>query len=220
MVFLDTAFVAAAARGAGHAVTDAVAAVAEAPAKRAYESWIAAGGSHERGWFVLMESLLEHAGVPRESCPLLAQILRESHDQLNLWRRVPPGLADALDRARAAGIRVGIVSNSEGRLHEVIAHVGLADRFETIVDSGNEGVSKPDPEIFRRALARLGGIAPERAMYAGDIPSVDVTGARAAGMQAVLVDPFGFYPDYRDAPVVASVAELVDGLLAGRTFGP
>jgi HAD superfamily hydrolase (TIGR01549 family) len=217
VVFLDTAYVAAAARAAGYAVADDMAAAAEAPAKRAYEAAIAAGESHERGWFVLMESLLAHAGVAPESCKLLAQILRESHDQLNLWRRVPPDLADALDRARAAGMKVGIVSNSEGRLHEVIEHVGLRDRFEVIVDSGIEGVSKPDPEIFRRALERLGGIAPADALYAGDIPSVDVDGARAAGLRAVLVDPFGFYPEYRDAPVVASVAELVGGLLSGRT---
>jgi putative hydrolase of the HAD superfamily len=76
------------------------------------------------------------------------------------------------------------------------------------VDSALEGVRKPDPEIFRRALARM-GVSAERAIYAGDIPSVDVDGAHAAGMQAALIDPLDFYPDHTSSRRFASVAELV-----------
>jgi putative hydrolase of the HAD superfamily len=53
-----------------------------------------------------------------------------------------------------------------------------------VLISDGEGVSKPDPEIFRRALERLGTNASD-AVFVGDHPDVDVSGARAAGMKAV-----------------------------------
>ena len=53
---------------------------------------------------------------------------------------------------------------------------------------------------------------PSRALYAGDIPSVDVDGARAAGLRAALIDPLGFYPQHESSARFASVAELVDAL--------
>ena len=81
-----------------------------------------------------------------------------------------------------------------------------------MIDSHLEGVQKPNPEIFRRALTRL-GVPPERAIYAGDIPEVDVLGARAAGMEGVVIDAFGHYAG-TDWPRVGSVAELIDHLLA------
>ena len=75
------------------------------------------------------------------------------------------------------------------------------------------GGPKPDPEIFRRALTRM-GLRPEQALYAGDIPEVDILGARAAGMEAVLIDAGGHYRDQPQWPRLASVEELVTRLLA------
>src|SRR2546423_15622480 len=60
--------------------------------------------------------------------------------------------------------------------------------LEFVLDSSAIGVEKPDPRIFRMALERS-GLAPDEAVYIGDIYSIDVVGARAAGMQAVLLDP-------------------------------
>jgi len=138
--------------------------------------------------------------------------VRSAHDDFNFWRRVPAGVPEALDRARAAGMRLGIVSNSEGKLLSVLERVALAHRFDTVVDSHLEGVHKPDPEIFRRALERL-HTAADQAVFAGDIPDVDLRGAAAAGIAAVLIDPKGLYAQ-AGHPAVASVIELVDALLA------
>jgi putative hydrolase of the HAD superfamily len=60
--------------------------------------------------------------------------------------------------------------------------------LEFVLDSSEVGVEKPDPRIFRLALERA-GLAPDEAVYVGDIYSIDVLGARAAGMGAVLLDP-------------------------------
>lgn len=211
VVFLDMGAVADVARARGVWVDPDRLREVEGAAKRRYESELEAGGSHEAGWSLYLTTLLIEAGVDRSVAPSLIDPLRDAHEELNLWRRVPADLPDALERARALGLRVGVVSNSEGRLPELFAHVGLDGAFEVIVDSALEGIRKPDPRIFRRATERM-GVAPAEALYAGDIPSVDVDGAIAAGLRAALIDPLGFYPDHEASPRYASVAELVDAL--------
>jgi putative hydrolase of the HAD superfamily len=74
-------------------------------------------------------------------------------------------------------------------------------------------VEKPDPEIFRRALERL-GVPKQRAVYAGDVPEVDVSGARNAGMHGVLIDGPGHYAGEPQWPRAVSVQALIDELLA------
>ena len=134
-------------------------------------------------------------------------MLRTAHDELNLWRRVPDGLTEGLADAKRAGLRLGVVSNSEGSIAELLSHVGLGDVFEVVVDSGVEGISKPDPEIFHLALSRMGVEAGD-AIYVGDVPSIDVDGARAAGLSAILIDAFHHYPNYAAAPKIRAVTEL------------
>jgi putative hydrolase of the HAD superfamily len=134
-------------------------------------------------------------------------VLQAAHARKNLWRCVPADLPAALTRAQSIGVRLGLVSNSEGAIAALLGELGIAHHFEVIVDSGIEGVRKPDPEIFRRALRRMEVTAKE-ALYIGDVPAVDVEGARAAGMGAVLVDEYGHYPDFT-GPRVRSVAELI-----------
>lgn len=180
---------------------------AHGPAKREYEALLRSGGTHEAGWPVYGRALLRAAGVAEARAGDMVGALRAAHDVRNLWRRVPHEVPGALGRLREAGIRLGVVSNSEGAIEALLADVGLRPFFEVVVDSGTEGVSKPDPEIFRRALARMGA-RPERTAYVGDVPAVDVDGARAAGMDAILIDAFDHYPGYTGAPRIRSVAEL------------
>jgi putative hydrolase of the HAD superfamily len=194
----------------------------EGPAKRRYAALLDGGGSHEDGWHQLMSALLSEAGLPDPRLGPLVRRLRSVHDAFNLWRRVPPGLPTAFDRARASGMRLAVISNSEGKLDDLFERIGLAGHFEAVIDSALEGVRKPDPEIFHRALRRL-RVPAHRAFYVGDIPEVDVAGAHAAGMPAALIDPFHFYPDYADAPRLDSVAQLVDTWLTReptRRHGP
>jgi putative hydrolase of the HAD superfamily len=184
---------------------------AEAVAKRRYEEILRQGASHEGGWLLYMRALFEAAGLSADDAARVADAAKREHERFNLWRKVPDGLIAGLMRARAAGVRLGIVSNSEGALLALLERVGLAEHFETVVDSGLEGVRKPDPAIFRLALARM-GIGPEGVLYAGDIPEVDVVGARAAGLDAVLIDTLDHYPSFQDAPRFNSVLALLEAL--------
>lgn len=188
---------------------------AEPVAKRRYEEDLGAGLSHADGWGRFMARLVEAAGLPLAEAEASVPRLRAAHDAFNLWRRVPEDLPAALSRARAAGVATGIVSNSEGKLAELFERLGIARWFDVVLDSGVEGVQKPAPEIFERALTRL-GVRAEDAVYAGDIVSVDVEGARRAGMRAVLVDPFDHYAGVEGVVRVKSVAEIVDAMLVGR----
>jgi HAD superfamily hydrolase (TIGR01549 family) len=212
VIFLDHEAVASAAARAGVAVDARVLREREVAAKDRYAAAMTHGVSHEDGWHLFMAVLYEAAGCDPSSADRAAREARRAHEELGLWRTVPAELPEALARVQRAGVRTAIISNSEGKLESLLRRLGVDHLFEFVLDSGIEGVRKPDPEIFRRALAR-GGVRPEEALYAGDIPEVDVDGPRAVGIDAVLIDPWDHYPDYRAAPRFASVAELV------RAFG-
>lgn len=110
----------------------------------------------------------------------------------------------ALGRLKAAGLRVGIVSNHVWRLPEVVEALGLGPLVDFVVTSARAGYRKPHPEIYRLSL-EAAGCSPEAALFVGDSPSHDVEGPRAAGMHAVLIDRKGRYP-HLDA--IHSLAEL------------
>ena len=167
----------------------------------------------ERGTVFLL-TLFERAGVPAGRSDELKAALLELHRRTHLWGATEPGTAEALARLKRAGLRLAVVSNSDGRATAALAATGLLDAFEFVIDSGEVGVEKPDPRIFQIALDRLGVSATET-LYVGDLYEVDVVGARAAGLDVVLLDPAGAHAG-RDVRTVRSVAELADGLLAAH----
>ena len=166
-----------------------------------------------------LEALFLMAGVPGERLPQVRDTLLALHQERHLWSGFDPGTPAALDQLRAAGFRLGVVSNSDGRVDEALLAAGLHGRFEVVLDSQLVGFEKPDPRIFAEALRRLGMPAADT-LYVGDIYEVDVVGARAAGMPVVLLDPLGNHQG-RDVPTVPSIAELAGQLLRDpRPFMP
>lgn len=95
---------------------------------------------------------------------------------------VPP----ALELARARGQRVVVVSNWDVSLVSVLDRVGLAPWLDAVLTSAQVGARKPSPVIFERAL-ELAGVAPSEALHVGDTLGEDVAGARAAGVEPVLL---------------------------------
>jgi putative hydrolase of the HAD superfamily len=91
------------------------------------------------------------------------------------------GTGQALERLRAAGLRLACVSNWDYLLPEQIGSAGLAGQLEAIVSSAEAGAAKPDPAVFHIALERL-GVEPREALHIGD-QEVDEEGALAAGMR-------------------------------------
>jgi putative hydrolase of the HAD superfamily len=93
-----------------------------------------------------------------------------------------------LARLRNAGLRMGIISNTftpPFAIDEQLDQHGILEYFPVRVYSCEVGVLKPHPKIFRVALDAL-GVSPERSLYVGDRPSVDVKGASRVGMRTAL----------------------------------
>ena len=163
-----------------------------------------------------LASNLYEAALPR-----LLEVLHDEQNWDQLWSCVPEGVPQALAEARDAGLKLVVVSNSDGGIDKKLERVQLLQFFDDIIDSGSVGVEKPDPRIFEIALERTGA-KPERTVHCGDLEAVDIRGATAAGLRAVLLDPYGDWLDpglgypVPSCETARSVLELVQRLLAQR----
>ena len=100
--------------------------------------------------------------------------------------RAYPDAAPALARYRTRGLRLVVVSNWDVSLHDVLGSVGLRPELDGILSAAEAGVRKPAPAIFDRAL-QLAGVEADAAIHVGDSLEEDVAGARAAGIEPVLI---------------------------------
>jgi putative hydrolase of the HAD superfamily len=139
--------------------------------------------------------------------------LHAYHQANNLWELVPAAVRPALTALRDYGLTLVVVSNANGTLRAHMDRIGLSTHVDIVIDSWDEGVEKPDPRLFQIALARASA-QPESTIHVGDLYQVDVVGARAAGLRAVLLDETDLHPD-ADCERVASLGELVDRVRSG-----
>jgi putative hydrolase of the HAD superfamily len=150
-----------------------------------------------------VETILDRAGVlNRDQARSAFFDLYIGTDFFRLYSDV----IDTLQTLRAAGYRLGIVSNWESRLLELCAAHGIAEAFDFAVVSEIEGYSKPHPYLYRRAL-ELAGVEANRALHVGDKMREDVEGAAAVGIRTVLIDRTR-NPEIDYAPKIASLTEL------------
>lgn len=156
-------------------------------------TWSTSREASRRFWGSVYSSIIESLGIDDQS-GRLAGALYEQFTRFESYRMFPD-VVPAIDELKAAGLAVGLISNFEEWLEEMLTHWEVAALFDVIVVSGKEGVEKPSPEIFERALARA-NVAPTQAVYVGDYPVIDIEAAEAVGMSAILIDRQGRYPDY------------------------
>jgi putative hydrolase of the HAD superfamily len=159
--------------------------------------------------------LLEGVGATDPALHATMAAWRRAYNApVGLWTVAEPEAAAALALAREAGLVTGVVSNSNGTIRRILHSLDLARRLDFILDSREEGVEKPDPRFFQIALSRA-GVAAHEAAYIGDLYSVDVVGARRAGIRAVLMDPGGCW-GARDCPAAPTVLDAVRLLVPGE----
>ncbi|MFQ5829290.1 MAG: HAD family hydrolase [Candidatus Methylomirabilia bacterium] len=158
--------------------------------------------------------VLEELGIAEPETVAAVDRWRRSYNlPVGLWDKADPEAQDVLRRLRSAGVAAGVVSNSNGSVRGVLEALGLARYLDFVLDSAVVGVEKPDPRIFRLAL-EAAKVRPHEAVYIGDLYSVDVLGARAVGLQAVLLDPGGVWGS-RDCPVARHLGQAVELALGG-----
>jgi putative hydrolase of the HAD superfamily len=147
-------------------------------------------------------ALAAERGRDAETGRRIAAAYEEQRDQRNV--RALPGARETVERVAESARPLALVTNGPRAIQTTkLDALGLRERFDVVVCGGEDAPPKPAPEPFERALDAT-GIAPEDALHVGD-SAEDVRGARAAGVESVLVgEPVGVEPDRR----VGSLAEL------------
>jgi putative hydrolase of the HAD superfamily len=122
----------------------------------------------------------------------------------------------ALEELAGRGVKLGVVSNFEPWLEDVLALQGIDHLFAAIAISGKLGVAKPDPRIFRWAIREAGADA-GATLHVGDQPVNDIDAARAVGITPVLIDRFARHPDPNGTHRVESLLGLVELVNGGSS---
>ena len=173
-----------------------------------------AQGAEERDWREYDRAFVRSVGVPDEDVEEASAVLGQTRTAA-LWRSPIVDSLAALRDLAAADMPLGVVSNASGQIESVlrrsgVCQVGPGDGVDVrcIVDSHVVGVAKPDPAIFDHAEPFFPGLDRSRIAYVGDSVTMDVGGATAAGLHAILIDPYDDHPD-ADFPRIRSLADLV-----------
>ena len=137
-------------------------------------------------WRGFYDILTCRAGVLSTPDPAISEALCRvftEHSTYALYDDVTPVLA----QLRARGNRIGVISNWEGWLHDLLGAQGLTEQFECVIVSGTVGLEKPDPAIFELAFTQM-GVSPHECTYVGDSLEYDVAPSLALGVTPVLID--------------------------------
>jgi len=136
-------------------------------------------------WREVVRQTLENARVEVEPFGDFFDAVYQEFTLPGVWR-LEPGALELLQDLRRAGFRLGIISNFDLRLHQILKHVGVLDLFEQIVVSSQVGAEKPSPRIFEEALRRF-AVESTELLHVGDEEKADGDGARALGIQAFIL---------------------------------
>ena len=112
-----------------------------------------------------------------------------------------------LDRLQEARFRLGVLSNRYFSLDTVLERFQLSAFFQKVTAAGELDAYKPDEKIFSIFLRDFGG-HPEETLYIGDNYWLDVKSALRAGIQPVLIDPYGWYRDI-ECPIIQDLTGLL-----------
>ena len=119
---------------------------------------------------------------------------------------VPVDVRRTLPQLKEAGFILAVISNRDKPFQDLLEDHGIGEFFDFSMAAGEVNIWKPEPGIFAHGLQRVNLSAGE-VMYVGDNYYADVVGARSAGLQPVLYDPLGIFPD-ADCTTIQSFDEL------------
>ncbi|XP_069729238.1 haloacid dehalogenase-like hydrolase domain-containing protein 3 [Phaenicophaeus curvirostris] len=144
------------------------------------------GLSSQQWWVDLVKQTFRLSGVHEDRIlTLVAENLYHDYCSARNWE-VLPGASETLSQCCQRGFRMGVVSNFDNRLENILSQCNLRHHFEFILTSEAAGFAKPDRRIFEKAL-RLGGVPPEQVAHIGDDYTRDYRAARAVGMHGFLL---------------------------------
>ena len=159
---------------------------AESPLR--YEGSSLSADRSREFWTHLYQRLLAELGLEDDG---LASRLFEVFSDSSSYKLFDDATG-TLEEIKRDGYRLGLISNFESWLDEMLVELEVGHHFDPAIISGVEGVEKPDIRIYELALERA-GVEPGQALHVGDSPGMDVEPATSAGMHAVLLDRLGRY---------------------------
>jgi putative hydrolase of the HAD superfamily len=171
------------------------------------ESYTECLGADRRWWFEVVREVIG-AYLPAEGLKSYFDELYEFFRTRDAWL-VYPDVRETLTELRARSFRLGVISNFDSRLRDILSNLGIGSFFEQAVLSWEVGASKPDSRIFRRALEAM-QVLPGQAVHVGDSLLSDVGGARKVGLNPILLDRRGIHSGYRGCPVIRDLTRLKD----------
>ena len=189
---LDTDYLARRIGERGQLVTRERLDAASPAAWREYDAAKQRGEVARVAWSSFMTTLLGGAGAWTTRADgaavtaSLVDFLWSEQPRNNLWRRAIAGMAELCGELSASGVPLGIISNSEGRLVELLDHMDLHKFFPVVADSGVLGIEKPDRRIFDWTAVEL-GVTTADLIHVGDAWVADVEGALGVGARVIWI---------------------------------
>ena len=159
-------------------------------AAKANELWTTSPERSARFWGSVYDLMIEALDLPSGNG--LREVLYAEFTDLSNYALFDD-VAPVLEQLRVEGVILGIVSNFEPWLDQLLSALEVRDVFAVRVISGLEGIEKPDPRIFELAMERA-GVGPQDSAYVGDNPEFDVDPPAALGMFPVLIDRRNRHP--------------------------
>lgn len=118
----------------------------------------------------------------------------------------------ALNRLKDKGMPLGLISNVDNDITEILTKLGLMPFLKVVITSLELGYHKPQPEIFKEAVKQA-GVQPQEAIYVGDQYRIDVLGAKQTGMLGILIDRGGYFKEDIEEPKIRSLNQLSEHLV-------
>ena len=150
-------------------------------------------------------------------------ICRKRREALgDTFKDIPPESLWLLQTLREKGYKVGLITNTFSDERDMILASPLFPLFDAAMISYEQGISKPDPEIYRRAMQAL-NVTPQECLYVGDGGSHELQAARSLGMQAIQCTwfrdrayephiPSPIYEDFPHAVTRQDIINFIDSL--------
>ncbi|MCL1879643.1 MAG: HAD-IA family hydrolase [Actinomycetia bacterium] len=162
-------------------------------------------GQARQIWLQMYRYLCELLGIEDEAAEIADRVY-EVYFTADAWRCFDDVLP-CLERLAALDVQMGLISNWDSTLRQIVSGLGLACHFQTVLGSADVCCCKPDAAIFQIALEHL-GVSAQQAVHVGDHCQADVQGAMGVGMGAVLLDRAGQHVGFSAAPRISSLGQL------------
>ncbi|EFO27347.1 HAD-superfamily hydrolase [Loa loa] len=170
------------------------------------------GKDGEMAWWIeLVKNCFADIGKKSAELDKLAHKLFVYYGSVKPWRLVDNQVHDHLKELQSRKIRLGVISNFDRRLRDILKGLKLSSYFEILLLSGEIGMEKPNKQIFEKAAKYFQISQMEDMLHVGDDEEKDFNGARKAGARAALLNPDGVSCNNKEH-AVRSLKDIIDEL--------